>query len=101
MSALCDELTLPRGAVVTCPNPYCGDRIAATRRDLKPGDRLTSDLFDQSEGQGLRVDKRCQCKRCNHHWFVNEKDLVRLHTARGWFPTEPQIVAAMEAAVLH
>ena len=32
-----------------------------------------------------------RCKVCNHHWFVNEHDLARIHTLRGWWPTADMI----------
>lgn len=92
------ELVLPSGAVITCPNPHCRDKIAVLKKDLKPGNRLTSDMFDNS-GQGLRIDKKMQCKSCNHHWFISLSDMARIHTARGWFPPENQLDAATRKVI--
>jgi len=84
---LSNELELPRGAVITCPNPHCREKIARLKSDLKPGIKLSSNIFDAS-GQGLRLDKKPQCKCCNFHWYINLEDISRIHTAQGWFPTE-------------
>jgi len=89
-TALSNELELPRGAVITCPNPHCRDKIARLKTDLKPGVKLSSSIFDDS-GQGLRLDKKPQCKTCNFHWYVNFEDISRIHTGKGWFPTEKGI----------
>lgn len=93
MSAALDHLTIPQGAIIECPNEKCKDRIGRVVRSVKPGDKMTSDMFDQS-GQGVAYGARPVCKKCGHRWIVAEVDLFRIKTARGWFPSEPAIVEA-------
>lgn len=97
MTALA-QFTLPKGTIITCPHPYCRQIIAVTTRDLKPLDSIRSNLFDFSRGQGPRDDKKATCKMCNSHWFVDIPSLTRVHTARGWFPPEENLVDGMRRA---
>lgn len=97
MTALA-QFTLPKGAVITCPHPTCNEKIAVTIRDLKPLDPIRSDIFDFSRGQGCRDDKKTVCKICNSHWFVDIPGLTRVHTARGWYPPEDNLVEGLAKA---
>jgi len=90
---------LPKGAIIKCPNPLCPDPIITrTVRELRPGDKLKSEVFDKQYGQGVEHGQRCTCKACNHHWLINTEKLTRIHTARGWYPDEGQFVEGLNVA---
>ncbi len=89
---LSSALRLQKGAMIKCSNPVCTDTIGRLCEDLKPGDSKVA--LEADTGQGVRVDKLPRCKVCNFLWFVSEHDLMRVHTARGWFPSEAQMVEA-------
>ncbi len=95
MTALNDYAVLHKGALIQCSNPHCNETIGRLAEDLKPGHSKIR--LEAGTGQGTRIDKLPRCKICNFKWFVSETDLSRIHTARGWYPSEEQMVAAMYA----
>jgi hypothetical protein len=86
-------LRLEKGALLKCPNPKCCDTIGRLAQDLRIGDKGV--FLETNFGQGVRVDKQPRCKRCGFFWSVSEKDLMRVHTVAGWYPTETQLINAM------
>jgi len=97
--SLSEYFTLNSGAIITCPNPKCPSPIIARlKNDLAPGQQIVSDNFDDSLGQGLTYGQRPRCKACGHYWLIDTHKLSRIHTARGWFPPERQLVEGLRHA---
>ncbi len=91
--------TLPKGTIIKCPNPLCNDPwITKLKVDLRAGDRLSAASFVKDYGQGVCSGQKMQCKACNHHWFINDPSLCRIHTAKGWFPPDDQINEGLSRA---
>ena len=77
-------LRLPKGTLISCSNPFCDETIGRLSKDFTIGDSRLE--MDDGTGQGARLDHLPRCKACNHLYVVSESDLMRVHTARGWFP---------------
>ena len=86
---------LHQGAIIMCSNPHCDETIGRLSKDLKPGDSRV--CMESGFGQGARIDKLPHCKVCNFRWFVTAPDMARIHTMRGWYPSEQQMVAPLNA----
>ena len=88
-----DRWCLPKGVVIKCPNPYCGQHIGHLVKDIRQGDPLTSKCF---AGPQVRQGERPRCLNCNHLWYfegpTTTGSFSRLHTGRGWFPEEERLV---------
>lgn len=87
------NIRLHKGAMIKCSNPYCDETIGRLGEDLKPGDGRVA--LESGFGQGTHINKLPHCKVCNFRWFVVASDMARIHTAKGWYPSEQQMVAAL------
>ncbi len=95
--AFSERLKLPIGTIIQCSSPFCRETIGRLEKEFGLGSTRLE--FVEGSGQGSRVDRQPRCKKCNFKYVVSESDLMRVHTARGWFP-EARAIEEMTEEVL-